>query len=328
MASKRTWVFTGAGILFAVLVGIVASCRQVKPKEAMEEIRPVVGPFEVTVDTTGVVEPLNRLELKPPIGGRIETIRVKEGQDVRAGEILALMSSTERAALLDAARLKDPEEVEYWERVYKPTTLVAPIDGKVIVRAVEPGQTVTANDAVFVLSDRLIVKANVDETDIGGVAEGQTARITLDAYPDVTATGTVGHISYESTVVNNVTMYMVDIMPNTVPEVFRSGMSADIVIVHYAADRALQIPVGLAEESHGRTIVLVKDDNPRGFAPREVTLGRTNMDFVEVLSGITAENMLVHPGEIKAGKTRDVKQGDSPFMPPFRGRRGGGGGPR
>src|SRR3990167_8328140 len=67
------------------------------------------GDIETVVLTTGGVEPQNRVEVKPPIGGRIEDILVREGASVRRGQIVAWMSSTERAALLDAARLKGPE---------------------------------------------------------------------------------------------------------------------------------------------------------------------------------------------------------------------------
>src|SRR3990167_307221 len=117
------------------------------------------GDIETVVLTTGGVEPQNRVEVKPPIGGRIEDILVREGASVRRGQIVAWMSSTERAALLDAARMKGPEEVARWSELYKPAPLVSPIDGAVIARSVEPGQSVTSADPVVVLSDRLIVKA-------------------------------------------------------------------------------------------------------------------------------------------------------------------------
>lgn len=91
-----------------------------------------------------------------------------------------------------------------------------------IVRAVEPGQTVTSVDAVIVLSDRLIVKAQVDETDIGRVKTGQKATVSLDAYPREEIGADVDHISYESKLVNNVTTYEVDILPGEVPAVFRT----------------------------------------------------------------------------------------------------------
>ncbi|MEK7721489.1 MAG: biotin/lipoyl-binding protein [Elusimicrobiota bacterium] len=62
------------------------------------------------VDTTGVVAPENRVEIQPSAPGRIEEILVEEGEAVKAGEILALMSSSDRVAILDAARASGDEQ--------------------------------------------------------------------------------------------------------------------------------------------------------------------------------------------------------------------------
>ncbi len=130
--------------LSVVLIIIVLFLLKVKKNEHKDivynEIHPFYGDICVIVSTTGVVEPQNRVEIKPPIAGRIEEILVKEGDKVKKGDILCLMSSTERAALLDAAHLKGEKELKYWEEVYKPIPLIAPIDGEVIVRAAEPAK--------------------------------------------------------------------------------------------------------------------------------------------------------------------------------------------
>ena len=157
--------------------------------------------------------------LVPFLGKSIEKILVKEGQKVKIGDVLALMSSTDRATLLDAAKLEGEENVKYWEDVYKATPLIAPIDGEVIVRAVEPGQTVTASDAVIVLSDRLIVKAQVDETDLGRIKLDQNVNIIMDAYPGINIKGHVGHIAYESKLINN-EILTIGILPKAYPIFF------------------------------------------------------------------------------------------------------------
>ncbi|MBP7216954.1 MAG: HlyD family efflux transporter periplasmic adaptor subunit, partial [Candidatus Omnitrophica bacterium] len=192
-------VFLGAGMYFLTV-------RHKKtPDETVNEITPTRGTISKVISCTGTVLPKNRLEVKPPVNGRIEKLLVKEGDTVTAGEILAWMSSTERAALLDAARGKGDEALEYWQETYKPIPLSAPIDAEVIVATTQPGQTVTSTDAVVVLSDRLIVRAQVDETDIGKIALAMDALISLDAYPDVKIKAHVVHIYYESKTINNVT---------------------------------------------------------------------------------------------------------------------------
>src|SRR3989338_235219 len=205
-------------IIIPVLLIIAAFIViRIKPKtnsqELIKEISPTLGSIQSVISTTGIVLPKNRLEIKPPVNGRIESVLVKEGQSVKTGEVLAWMSSTERAALLDAAQGQGEEKLKYWQETYKPIPLLAPIDGEVIVATTQPGQTVSASDAVAVLSDKLIVRAQVDETDIGKIKLNQKAIITLDAYPDTKIKAKAEHIYYESQTVNNVTIYKVDLVP-------------------------------------------------------------------------------------------------------------------
>ena len=101
-------------ILLAVLGAAAFIVIKVMPKQDTQEIIKEVPPFRGTIEqivsTTGTVLPKNRLEIKPPVPGRIESISVSEGQDVKTGQLLAWMSSTERAALLDAARGQGEKE--------------------------------------------------------------------------------------------------------------------------------------------------------------------------------------------------------------------------
>src|SRR4051812_1696131 len=103
------------------------------------------GSIEDTVEATGTVQPLNRVEIKPPIPGRIEKLLVDEGDKVKAGQILAWMSSSDRAAILDAARAQGTDVMRKWEDTYKPTPIVAPLSGSIILRNVVVGQTVEAS---------------------------------------------------------------------------------------------------------------------------------------------------------------------------------------
>lgn len=275
-------------------------------------MHPVVGNVGITVTTTGIVEPQNRLEIKPSINGRIEKILVREGDNVRGGDTLAWMSSTERSVLVDAARSQGEEALKYWEEVYKQTPLISPIDGKVIVRSAEPGQTVTTSDAVIVLSDRLVVSAQFDETDIGRVKIGQKALITLDAYPDVKLEGRVDHIAYESEIVNNVTIYDVDILPNSVPEVLRSGMSVTVEVIEKSSDNVVTIPSNAIHYDGDRQFVLVQEGHGKAVE-RDVTVGLNNEKIAEIISGLTTEDNIVVQGSAYLPKRKNI--GTNPFMP-------------
>ncbi|MDD5174282.1 MAG: efflux RND transporter periplasmic adaptor subunit, partial [Candidatus Omnitrophica bacterium] len=250
----------------------------------------------------------------------IDKILVEEGDMVKEGQIVAWMSSTERAALIDAARAQGAETMKYWEEVYKPTPLISPIAGEVIVSTNEPGQTVTTTDIVIVLSDHLIVQAQVDETDIGKVKVGQDTVITLDAYPQIKVKGKVGHIFYESKLVNNVNIYQVDIVPETVPAVFRSGMTATVNIIENTKDNILLIP--LEAVKHNKTgayalLIAAPGENP---VERNIETGIFDEKNTEVVSGLSESDRVLISGA-KYIPVEAPKQGTNPFMPSRRGGR-------
>ncbi|HPF07061.1 MAG TPA: efflux RND transporter periplasmic adaptor subunit [Spirochaetota bacterium] len=305
----------------AVFFLIFGTGKSEKNKEVYREISPATGDISLTVSTTGTVLPKNRLELKPSVAGRIEKIYVSEGDVVRAGQILALMSSTDRAALIDAARLQGSQSLKYWENAYKPIPVVAPISGTVIVRSVEPGQTVTASDSIIIISDMLIVKAQVDETDIGRVKEGQRARISLDSHPEILVNGKVDHIYYESATVNNVTVYYVSIKPDKVPAEFRSGMSATIDIVETDKRGVMLLPEDAVLSDANGKYVLVKGVKSREGVRRAVATGIANDNLVEITSGLGSDDIVLVKSENFVLQQQDDSK--NPFMPqrPARGRR-------
>jgi len=286
-------------IFFVILIAVIVTAFFIskityKPAaETVEQISPVIGSIQATITSTATVQPQNRLEIKPPINGRIEQILVNEGDMAKTGQVLAIMSSTERAALLDAARSQGPEVIKYWEQVYKPTPLLSPIDGEVIVSKDYPGQTVTSSDVVIVLSDHLIVQAQVDETDIGKIKLGQESTITLDAYPQIKIMGKINHIYYESLIVNNVTIYQVDILPEKVPPVFRSGMSATVIISEKAKDNVMTLPVAAVKRGKESAYVLVSRGTESKPEERKVETGLTDDRNVEIISGLTPEDKVL-----------------------------------
>lgn len=279
-----------------------------------QEINPEIGNIRLAVTTTGVVEPQNRLEIKPSINGRIEEILVKEGSVVKKGDVLAWMSSTERAALVDAAASQGERTRQYWEDVYKKTPIISPIKGKVIVRSFEPGQTITTSEPLLVLSDLLIISAQFDETDIGRVKIGQKAIIILDAYPKNKIKAMVKHIAYESQLVNNVTIYDVDIVPQEVPEFFRSGMSANVEVIEKFLREVILIPVRAIRDEDGNRFVMIKKKQGNGIEKRQIQVGLTDTSNAEVLSGLSISDIVI----VKDQKYFPIKRreaGTNPFMP-------------
>jgi macrolide-specific efflux system membrane fusion protein len=313
MIKNKMWLIFLGIVMVIIAVIVLLIVERKTSAEVQREINPVIGTIQTSITSTATVQPQNRLEIKPPINGRIEKILVSEGEKVKTGQILAWMSSTERAALLDAAMAQGPEALKYWEDVYKATPLISPIDGEVIVSTDEPGQTVTSSDVVVVLSDHLIVQAQVDETDIGKMKLGQEANVSLDAYPQIKAKGKVDHIYYESKIVNNVTIYQVDILPETVPEVFRSGMSATVTVMEKAKENVLTIPNDAVKRNKEGTYVLLSQGDGKKPIERKVEVGVSDDKNTEIISGLTADDKVLMV--IQKYKASTAKTGTNPFMP-------------
>jgi HlyD family secretion protein len=156
----------------------------------------------------------------------------------------ALADSQTTAAAVSSAQA----QVERARINLKYATIISPINGTVINRQVDVGQTVAASfntPTLFTIADdltRMQVQASIDEADIGEVKLNQKAQFTVDAYPDRTFDGTVSDIRLQPTVVQNVVTYTVIIdVPNNDRSLF-PGMTANITINVKALDSVLIVP--------------------------------------------------------------------------------------
>ncbi len=247
------------------------------------------GSIEETVEATGSVAPLSRVEVKSPVSGRVEQLLVDEGDRVKPGQIIAWMSSSDRAAILDAARAQGPDALKRWEDTYKPTPIVASLPGVIILRNVVQGQTIDPSVVMFAMSDTLIAIAQVDESDIGRIKLGMPARITLDSYPDKHVMGKVFEILFEGKNVSNVIQYGVKIKIDRIPDYFRSQMTANVSFIIRKKAEALLLPANAVRD--GR--VLVPGAEPGKTETREVKLGIQTDQTVEVLDGLAAGDTVV-----------------------------------
>ncbi len=301
---------------------LVSGCGKAKTNLLVIDYPVTNATINSTVISVGTIEPKNRLELNPPINGRLDEILVHEGDKVAKGQVVAWLSSIDRAAVLDAASTLNKDEQDYWKSVYKPTPLISSIDGEVIVRSVEPGQSVSMSKPVIVISDRLIVRVRVDETDVGKIKVGMSTRIKLDAYPDINLTGRVDRISYESKLVSNVVVYEVDVEADTVPSVFRSGMSVEVTISYQAVKDVLVIPFDSVNFNGGTAFVTVKSGAAKEEEQREVTLGVTDNRNYEVIGGLKLGDVVVVRRKDASVFQADNSSGSNPFMPMQRRGRG------
>lgn len=291
--SKKTrWIIL-AILLVAAIWGVSAYKKKDTNKITYNEIPVELGALHIRILATGTVQPENRLEIIPPIAGRIEKVLIKEGQKVKKGQILAWMSSTERAALLDAARANGADEIKKWEDIYPPTPILSPINGTIVLKNIEEGETFSGTTSLLSMSDRLTVKAQVDETDIAQVKVEQAAEIVLDAYSSQKIPAKVDKIAFDSTTVNNVTTYIVDVLPETVPEFMRSGMTANVTFLVTSKENIMLIPSETLRTRDGKSTVLVRENGEE--IEKEVETGLSDGKKIEVISGLNPGEIVLSP---------------------------------
>ncbi len=317
---RRRWLLVagGAAALLLAFGGWRAFRKPPEPKIEYREVPVGLADLRLTVSAAADVSPQNRIELTLPVAGRIDQILVHEGDEIRKGQVLAWISSYDRAALLDAARARGPEEVRKWEDIYKPTPLVAPLPGFIIARRAEPGQTGGTGTAPLVMADRLIVRAQVDETDMAKVRVGQTVEVSLDAYPDLKLPGRLDHLAYEARTNNNVTVYDIEVALLKDPRVLRSGMTATVAVIVTERRQVVAVPAEALTEKGGKLQVLVKAAKGPPAA-RPVELGLNDGALVEITKGLaTGEILLVNVHGLPPSSLSNTS---SPFMPKWGGKK-------
>ncbi len=320
---KKTMVIVIAVTVF-VAAGVFYFKRQQKQKAPQwTELRLTKANINVVAQASGTVLPENRVEIKSAISGRVDRVVVNEGQKVRKGQVLAWMSSTERAVLLDSARAQGDDELARWEELYKPTAIIAPVTGMIILRNVESGQTIASSDAILVMSDRLIVKAQVDETDLARIKNGQKAEVILDAYSKEPIEAIVDKIAFEAKTVNNVTTYSVVLVPQKVPEYMRSGMTTTVRFLLSRAVDVWTLPVEAVEVIDGKSTVRIKKDAKQPFELKSIQTGLSDGKNVEIKSGISESDTVL--SEVYSADNLNAKdQPKSFFSNATSGRRRGG----
>jgi macrolide-specific efflux system membrane fusion protein len=315
-----------SGVLLLLVLALAGSgwyyfSAKAGSKSTYKEVPVQIGDLEVFVQSTGQVQPENRLVVRPSISGRIEDVLIDEGKQVKSGQILAWMSSSDRAALLDMASAKSSDEVQHWKDIYKPSPIIAPLSGFVIAKNVEPGQVVTTSDTAFVISNRLIISAQVDETDLARVKLNQPVTVTLDAFNDRPIAGKVARIAYEARTANNVTVYDIRVVTDTAPDFMRSGMTASVKFIEATKSQVVKVPISLfTKDRSARELrkpgtelnVLVKTggtEKKPTYDEKKVILGMSDGRTVEIVEGLKGTETLLEES------LPEDKKPSNPFSP-------------
>lgn len=162
--------------------------------------------------------------------------------------------------------------------------VTAPMNGVVIKKGVELGDTITsgvssfnAGTVVFTVADlaSLIVKVNLNEVDIAKVKVGQAARITLDAYPQRAFTGKVRFVAPAADLVEKIKVFKVEIALDELTDAFRTGMSANVEILGEKRDKAVSVPLEALQRRDGQTVVYRLKEN---LAPQDLARAKEGLN--------------------------------------------------
>lgn len=214
-------------------------------------------------------------------------------------------------------------------------TITSPIDGVVLSKSVEEGQTVAASfntPELFTIAQDLTnmrVIANVDEADIAEVKEGAHVTFTVDAYPDDTFNGTVTQVRQAAKTTNNVVTYEVVIAAPNADLKLKPGLTASVSIytmekpnVIAVTNKALRFtpteemlqPEGKIIDTEAKAKVWVKDGND--IKAIAVSTGVTNGALTEIISGVKPGQEIISSFTMEGGpEAEGGQQQRSPFMP-------------
>lgn len=229
------------------------------------------------------------------------------------------------------------EEVQRAQTNLGYATITSPIDGVVLSKSVEEGQTVAASFStpeLFTIAQDLTnmqVVADVDEADIGDVKEGERVSFTVDAYPDDTFEGEVKQVRQEATTTNNVVTYEVVISAPNADLKLKPGLTANVTI--YTAERkgVLSVPskalrftpqketVGkmkIVNVANAKNKVWTIEGN--SIVAHKVNIGMTDGTNTQIVGGIAEGTKIVTGLNVMGGeeeKPMEAQGESSPFAP-------------
>ena len=212
-------------------------------------------------------------------------------------------------------------------------TITSPIDGVILSKAVEEGQTVASSfstPTLFTIAQDLTdmrVIADIDEADIGGVLQGQRVTFTVDAYPDETFNGSVTQVRQEATTESNVVTYEVVISAPNDDLKLKPGLTANVTIytmemrdVVCVPSKALRFTPNEQLLKEGETIKDCKGQNKvwvrkgNEFTAIPVEIGITNGVLTEITSGIDVGTEILVDMDVEAAAVEE-EETSNPFMP-------------
>ena len=240
-------------------------------------------------------------------GGQIENVRVSENSLVSAGGgLFSLKYAPDSASYITSLAERNEKAALYQTLLgyLADPRVLAPADGYIDDIQLEDNTDLAEATASDGLTDALTLHTggavkmavDVDELDMDDVALGQTASVTLDAYPGETLAASVTHISRIGNADESITTYPVEV---TLPfdERLLEGMNGSAVILTATRDDVLLLPLSMIKEDADGEYVFVQSADGKSYTRLDITTGLSDGTNAEVTSGLSKGDVIWYPVE-------------------------------
>ncbi|MBT3250047.1 MAG: HlyD family efflux transporter periplasmic adaptor subunit [Candidatus Pacebacteria bacterium] len=345
---KKNWKKISIGFAIALTIGGLRYKKIQADKPQLTFESPRYQNLTKVLEVSGVVDAKEKANLRFAAGGKVVYLGAKEGDWVKKWQTIATIDkrtlqkqlqqnlnlymkerwdweSTQDVTdysteTLDTRKVIDKEQwdlnnevldVEINNIAITNTVLSAPFAGILVGSPTSvTGVNLLATDAFELVNpETLVFKALVDEADISLVEPGQSAKISLDSYPDEDMQTQVNYVAYKSIASSTGTIFIVELPVSVLGEndstiatgqslinKYRLGMNGDVSIELETKDNILTIPFESTRERDGQVFVDIKsDDAEEGYIEREIQIDLETEDYVEVLSGLDETDQVLIP---------------------------------
>jgi len=316
-----------------------------------QTIQAEVRDLTSVVAATGTIKAVNSVDISSKMTAHIKEIKVKENEQVTAGQVLVILEDTALQAQVTQAKERLDNAAIKYQRTSRLTTIggtsaealdnasmdykiaqanydgvmstlddtiiVSPMAGSVIGKPLSVGELVAqgVNNPTVILTvadmSKMQIEANIDQTDIGKIALGQKVTFTVDAYPGKEFSGMVTTISRKAVVSGNVTYYPVTIDVTNAENLLNPGMVARVSVIVSESQGVLTLPLSAIRSDKTGKYVVVA--GPNGQTQNvPVKTGNTGDDRVEIISGLSeGDKVVVSQVKTQSQTQTGSKQGSS-----------------
>ena len=342
---SKVWIAMTVVVIIAVAAWALSGGKE-KEEINFKQEKVSLQTLQNSVTATGTIEAVTSVTVGTQVSGIVNKLYVDYNSQVKKGQVIAELDKTNLLSELNTAKanmkryqtlyqkgLVSADDYENALLTYRQAkeqvatakeqvqraqtnlgyaTITSPIDGTVISKSVEEGQTVAASfntPELFTIAKDLTnmqVVADVDEADIGAVKEGDRVTFTVDAYPDNTFEGTVKQVRLQATTTNNVVTYEVVISAQNADLKLKPGLTANVTIytqertgVLAVANKALRFTPTKETVGKDMKIVDCKGKNKvwtldgKNLTAHPVSIGQTDGMHTEITKGLKAGQQIV-----------------------------------